>query len=211
VELPSQVVRALEWIEEDFILDGECVGDLFHAFDVLSSSERDWRVLSYRDRLRALNRLLERHSNGNVLILDTYFEKERKLERFKAFQEFHAEGVVFKLLPASHAPGRPTSGGPALKFKFTTTGSFIVAGANKCRSVKLKLHGEKTDCGNVTIPPNHDIPKTGAVVEIRYLYAYRGGSLYQPVFLGVRDDISACECLRGQLKFKREEADDDGE
>ena len=31
------------------------------------------------------------------------------------------------------------------------------------------------------------------------------GSLYQPVYLGVRDDITAAECTRDQLKFRREE------
>ena len=31
------------------------------------------------------------------------------------------------------------------------------------------------------------------------------GSLFQPVYLGVRDDIAATECTRDQLKFRREE------
>lgn len=41
-------------------------------------------------------------------------------------------------------------------------------------------------------------------VEIRYLYAYKGGSLYQPAFLGERDDIPAEECVLSQLKYKPE-------
>ena len=59
--------------------------------------------------------------------------------------------------------------------------------------------------GNVTIPPNHDIPATGQVVECRYLYAFReSGCIYQPVYLGTRDDIRAEECTTAQLKFKAE-------
>jgi bifunctional non-homologous end joining protein LigD len=60
--------------------------------------------------------------------------------------------------------------------------------------------------GNVTIPANHSIPDHGAVVEVRYLYAFKeSGCLYQPVFLGVRDDILPTECVAEQLKFKNDE------
>ena len=46
------------------------------------------------------------------------------------------------------------------------------------------------------------MPAAGEVVEARYLYANRGGSLYQPVYLGRRDDVAAAECRLGQLKLK---------
>ena len=44
--------------------------------------------------------------------------------------------------------------------------------------------------GNVTVPANQAIPQAGVLVEVRYLYAHDGGSLFQPVLLGVRDDIT---------------------
>ena len=57
--------------------------------------------------------------------------------------------------------------------------------------------------GNVTIPPNHQIPKAGTVVEVRYLYAFReSGIIYQPVYLGPRNDIDPSECRVEQLKYK---------
>jgi bifunctional non-homologous end joining protein LigD len=114
-------------------------------------------------------------------------------------------------LSAPYTPLRPTRGGTALKFKFTTTGSFIVAGVNASRSVSLRLYDEDSLLGNVTIPPNYPLPIPDSVVEVRYLYCFRGGCLYQPVYLGERDDIGPEECLVAQLKFKREEGDDDGE
>jgi len=43
--------------------------------------------------------------------------------------------------------------------------------------------------GNVTIPSNHEVPQVGDIVEVRYLYYFRGGSLYQPVYLGKRSDL----------------------
>ena len=60
--------------------------------------------------------------------------------------------------------------------------------------------------GNVTIPPNHEVPGIGAAIECRYLYAHRGGSIFQPVYLGVRDDIRAEECQLSQLKYKADPA-----
>ena len=46
-------------------------------------------------------------------------------------------------------------------------------------------------------------PAGRAVVEVRYLYAFAGsGHLYQPVYLGARDDLDATDCLASQLKFK---------
>lgn len=57
----------------------------------------------------------------------------------------------------------------------------------------------------MTIPANHSIPKPGDAVECRFLYAYReSGSIYQPVYLGEREDIRYTECITDQLKYKAE-------
>lgn len=79
-------------------------------------------------------------------------------------------------------------------FKFVETASFIVSSIHpKKRSVALELINESSDpfaAGNVTIPSNHEIPAPGAIIEARYLYAFEeSGSIYQPVHLGIRDEI----------------------
>jgi len=43
------------------------------------------------------------------------------------------------------------------------------------------------------------------VIEVKYLYAYKGGSLYQPSFISIRDDVLVSNCLISQLKYKSEE------
>lgn len=60
-------------------------------------------------------------------------------------------------------------------YKFHETASFIVTKLNDKRSVSLMLweNGKVRPAGNVTIPPNHDIPKPGEVVDCRYLYAFK--------------------------------------
>ena len=47
------------------------------------------------------------------------------------------------------------------------------------------------------------------MVEIRYLYAFpESGVLFQPVYLGIRTDITAAECVTRQLKFKASDNDE---
>jgi bifunctional non-homologous end joining protein LigD len=89
------------------------------------------------------------------------------------------------------------------------------------RSVKIGLlEGRRSDViqgkkmipvGNVTIPPNYDVPATGDIVEVEYLYAYKGGSIYQPVYRGKRTDLDINACRIGQLKFKPEGRDEEDE
>lgn len=98
-----------------------------------------------------------------------------------------------------------------MKLKFTATASCIVAGVNAGRrSVRLELldGDQPVAVGNVTIPLGRSVPDPGTIVEVRYLYAYRGGALFQPVYLGTRDDIATHACTVGQLKFKTGELDE---
>jgi bifunctional non-homologous end joining protein LigD len=143
----------------------------------------------------------------HVRLVATAFTTQQKTELWHRLKQENREDIVFKRLDAPYTPGKPNSGGPQLKFKFVTTLSAIVAKVNTKRSVELSLFKGRSlvSCGNVTIPANHDIPAVGAVVEVRYLYAYRESlALHQPVYLGLRDDVDPGECLASQLKFKAE-------
>lgn len=60
--------------------------------------------------------------------------------------------------------------------------------------------------GNVTVPPNYELPQVGDYVEIKYLYYYPGGALYQPQYLGVRDDVDVD--VLASLKPKSEDTDE---
>ncbi len=57
------------------------------------------------------------------------------------------------------------------------------------------------EIGNVTIPANHLFPLAGIVVEVEYLYAFPGGSLFQPVYKGPRSDKHSPDTYNS-LKFK---------
>jgi bifunctional non-homologous end joining protein LigD len=99
----------------------------------------------------------------------------------------------------------------AVKSKFYATASCVVTRVNEKRSVGLGLldeSGDVADVGNVTVPVGHETPRADDVVEVRYLYCYRKGSLYQPVLLGTRDDLSIDDCYTKQLKYKREDKEE---
>ena len=208
VGLPQTVASGLCHLPGSFIPDGESIGDDYHAFDLLEHNGENLRPLPYRIRLvRLVNLLLSTANHPHVKLVETAFTTAQKTDLWQRLRRENREGIVFKRLDAPYAPGKPNSGGPQLKFKFVATLSVVVAKINTQRSVEVGLFQGRSlvSCGNVTIPANHEIPKVGAVVEVRYLYAYRDSlALYQPVYLGPRDDVDAGECVVSQLKFKAE-------
>jgi bifunctional non-homologous end joining protein LigD len=184
------------------------MGDTFQAFDVLVLNGVDVREWPYRERLRALTNLLTPIEQLIIRQLETAFTTGAKLRLLETLRANKREGIVFKQVQAAYTAGRPNSGGTQLKHKFYATLSAVVAKINPQRSVELQLLGPAGwhSCGNVTIPANHAMPKPGEVVEVRYLYTHReSGVLYQPVYLGVRSDVEAQECLASQLKYKPED------
>jgi bifunctional non-homologous end joining protein LigD len=194
------------------VIDGEAVGTEYYAFDCLSGSGQPIYNRGYHVRYDTLVKLLEGH-NGAIHLVPLAVTEKDKTALFKQLRKDEKEGIVFKRLDAPYAAGRPNSGGDMLKFKFYSTCSCLVSanGRDGKRSVAIScvegIGGSWKDIpvGNVTVPANQPIPKAGDVVELRYLYAYPGGSLYQPVLLGVRDDLDFEDCQLGQLKYKAEE------
>lgn len=203
---PSEVLNEAESLSSNLCLDGESVGDKFYVFDLLQFDGKNTTKNSYSERLTALEKLFHAKDNLKHLVLaPTARTSEEKRKLVEQLKSRNAEGVVFKDITASYSGGRPNSGGPQTKFKFVATASAVVESANQTkRSVSLYfLDGDKKiESGKVTIPPNHSVPSAGAVVEIRYLYAMPSHALYQPVYLGERDDISPEECQLKQLKYK---------
>ena len=77
------------------------------------------------------------------------------------------------------------------------------------RSVSLGLYAQSeiVEAGNVTIPPNHDIPKAGASWRcVTSTPSARAGPSTSPCYLGEREDIEPAECTVSQLKYRHEPA-----
>jgi bifunctional non-homologous end joining protein LigD len=202
--VPEPILASAAKYPGDFIIDGEAVGDMLHAFDLLLFDADDLRSLGFSSRYLKLRDLLGEFDHPHIRIVDARFPPQAA-GWFSQIQSEGKEGVVFKHVDAPYTPGRPNSGGPQLKYKFYETASFIVASVNPKRSVSLNVFEGNTarPAGNVTIPPNHEVPAPGDIVEVRYLYAFReSGCIYQPVYQGPRDDIEPSACTANQLKFK---------
>ena len=211
IGLPVPIVERANLIEGDFILDGECVGETLHVFDLLEWKGEDLRTERYVRRLAGLEVLLGEKPGVNLTLVPTAFEPHAKDRMLSELLRAKHEGVVFKHLDAPYTPGRPSSGGPQLKHKFYSTLSAMAGEMNTQRSVKLHLLGPNgwQPAGNVTIPPNRPLPRRGEILEIRYLYCLReSGCLFQPTCLGPRPDLEANDCTTAQLKFKSGEEDE---
>lgn len=197
------VVDAALTIPGDFTLDGEVIGNTYQAFDALAHDGEDWRDRECLDRLLLLKRILT--DGGAIRRVPTWTDEGDKSTALRKLREDNAEGAVFKRMDSPYKAGRPNSGGHQLKFKFVTSCSAVVAKQNDKRSVAVSLldGDEWVYVGDCAIPPNKQIPQPGDVVEIRYLYATEGRRIYQPVYLGVRDDILPNECTVSQMKFKQ--------
>jgi bifunctional non-homologous end joining protein LigD len=189
-----------------FALDGEACGEKFYAFDLLWLQGVDQTALPLEERLTNLGMLLRSMDQDVIQMVYTAESFKAKESLLRAIKEGNKEGVAIKDKFAVYTAGRPNSGGPALKFKLVESVSCVVTKVNDKRSVQLALgHNPSArtaliHVGNVTIPANFDMPKEKDIVEVRYLNANRGGSLYQPVFLGIREDVPVDTVQ--DLKFK---------
>lgn len=203
VGAPDAMLDAARAIDRQFLIDGEAIGDDLFVFDLLALDGEDIKAKTYRERLDLLESI---GFSGAIKVVKTAKTAEEKQALHDELKQSDSEGVVFKEQVAPYTAGRPNSGGTQRKFKFYDTASVVVSKVNNKRSVAMMVYDgdQEVEVGNVTIAVNQDIPEAGKVIEVRYLYAYKGGSLYQPTFLMVRTDITQEECVIGQLKYKKE-------
>jgi bifunctional non-homologous end joining protein LigD len=206
IGFPDAIASGLSVIREAFVTDGEAIGDRLFAFDLLEHNGVDLRNDPYINRYDKLVDVLT--GVDAVVVSDLAIGQAAKRKLMADLKAAGKEGIVFKRLSARWYAGRPESGGDAVKCKFWSSASCVVSKVNAKRSISVSLSGESV--GNVTIPPNKEIPSVGDVVEIKYLYVKGvGGSLYQPIYIGPRDDVDPSECTFEQQKLKYRAEDDE--
>ena len=209
--LPAAVAAELACLagHAPYVLDGELIGEAYVVFDLLEWEGEDLRSAECSHRLgmlQAVAELLGAACATHVTLTESAYATKRAL--YEHVKAQGGEGLVFKRLSAPYVPGRPNSGGSQLKLKFTHRATVVVSAQHATkRSVAMVLRdaaGGQVAVGNVTVPTNYPLPPPGALVEVEYLYAFPGGSLFQPQFLGERTDVSVDECTVSQLHLKPE-------
>jgi len=191
------------------LVDGEVLDDRIILFDLLEYQHEDLRSLPYHDRLDYLSEVVHRINDSHVDIVHTVVDTESKIALFNELKAHGREGIVFKDLTAPYTEGKPNSHGPQVKYKFYKEASFIVMSVHDSkRSVGIGMldQGILVNVGNVTIPVNKPIPCVNDIVDVRYLYAFKSGSIFQPVFRGQRTDLYKEDCVLTQLQYKNEAA-----
>lgn len=186
-----------------FILDGELIGDTYHAFDLLEANEEDHREKPYIDRYSTAGEVVEA-INDHVVQLVSFAvstaEKRKLVDELRAGQK---EGIVFKkLYDSPYLPGKVASLKKAeqVKVKFYAYGEFLTLGWNDKQSLQLGAvvgggDSAVVGVGNVTVPDKYvDEIGTAArkVIRVRYLFATAANKLYQPTL--EPDDTGAVIC-----------------
>jgi bifunctional non-homologous end joining protein LigD len=219
VTLPDRVQEQLEiWhgsSRSKGILDCEDMGSYLVCFDSISSQASEEQFADRALRM-GINQLTAHELNITDLVFDIPFQP-RTFDEFQSFitdaRLGGQEGIVIRDGKGIYEPGKPNSGGPCWKLKFYEDATCRVRSRHPVkRSVMLELwHSGYNDqsgwveVGNCTIPTNYSFPDPGDLVEVRYLYAFPQGSLYQPVYKGKRTDVGVDAAVTMQLKYKEQQ------
>ena len=207
--VPDSVSKAIAGI--DCTLDGELVGNVYYTFDCIRLAQPGVQSDTVDLTTPLIARLTAMRSlsfnTDSIVVVNCAVCTADKVRLWDKLKADNAEGIVFKGRNAPYTYGRPSSGGLYLKHKFYKTCSCVVTKINQQRSVGVSLDRgtELEPVGNVTIPPNFNVPSLNDIVEVRYLYAFLGGSLYQPTYLGCRTDLCLADCAMNQLVYKKED------
>jgi len=211
-------------------LDGEMIGDVYHAFDVLSLHGESMTSLTTEARHRALSEYQKKFNDSYdedkrawtsdvIRVVPLVFGREAKKALVDELRSKRREGVVFKHVGAVYEPGRVErlSLSSAVKCKFYAEVAAVVLRWTDKSSIEVGLRdgamgAEIVSVGKVTVAAKYaNQIEPGCVVRVRYLYATSKRILYQanldPTSDGsVLADQVMAETL-SSLKLEGKEAD----
>jgi len=207
------VLAGIGYLPTGTVVDGEVVNhegaEVYWLFDVLQVGDRDVATLGYEARWQLLEEELEPALSAPVRVLPIAVGAKPKRALHDKLFAAGSEGVVFKDRHAPYSAGRPSSGGTQRKLKFLKTADVVVlSNAGNAYQMAVYDHGQLFDVGKVFAGTTNQSRKQldallgqgqHPVAEVRYLYATDDDQLFQPVFVRLRDDKPAKECLRTQL------------
>lgn len=182
-------------LNTNYHVDGEEIGNTLHVFDMLSN-ESDLRSLGFLKRYENLCEWVSEANSTAISIIPLVTSEADKRALLQSIIDAKGEGIVFKRLDAPYSEN-------SIKFKLYADATVIVTGINLKRSVEIGVLGADgaiVNVGNVTIPPNKEIPAVNSFLDITYLYFFEGGSVFQPSYDKPRPDK---DCADSYSSLKR--------
>jgi bifunctional non-homologous end joining protein LigD len=191
---------SLRAVGHDILIDGEQIGNKFWTWDILEFNGENLRNLTYLTRYQKLS---EMNFGSTIKILGIAITEDDKRKLYEKLKTSKKEGIVFKRITARFTSGKSDD---QFKLKFYADCSVIVVEGRKGKaSIGMELineNGKREFVGYCSCNKN---PPIGSIADVKYLYAYRNGCLYQTKFKWTRDDVDINECTTSQLKYKSEE------
>jgi bifunctional non-homologous end joining protein LigD len=209
VAIPAAVEAVVSASPFDMTLDCEVYTERVVTYDCTFFDGRSLIDAAYRERLGALSKAVRSLGDGQdaVRLTATAFSRGEKETLIAGLRAASREGVVFKRLSAVYNDGRPASGGNGRKLKFWKSCTVRIASIHPTKaSVGLEMladDGAWVTVGNAKTKPAQ-IVQVGNRAEIRYLYAFDGGSLFQPELKDAdrTDETTDDDCRMSQLEYK---------
>jgi bifunctional non-homologous end joining protein LigD len=101
VAVPSTIEKAAQVFSQEFIIDGEAVGDVFHVFDLLSIDGESVTAQPYTDRYLHLMNLLASGQQRFIKLVQSAYMPKQKQDMLDDLRKQGREGVVFKHLSSN--------------------------------------------------------------------------------------------------------------
>lgn len=205
----ASTLDGLDYLPAGTIVDGELLDDGYWLFDVLSFAGADVRTHGYLTRWQLLDEELEPALSGSARVVPIASGAKTKRALYNRLVKAGAEGIVFKDANAPYTPGRPSSGGTQRKHKFIKSADVLII-ENAGNAYQMAVYNGKklVPCDKVFAGTTNvtrgllDVALGNGqypICEVRYLYATDDHVLFQPVFVRIRDDKAAAQCVRAQL------------
>ncbi|MGE0400428.1 MAG: WGR domain-containing protein [Kofleriaceae bacterium] len=208
-KMATSSLDGLEYLPAGTIVDGELLDDGYWLFDILSFAGTDVRMHGYHTRWKLLDEECEPALSGDIRIVPIASGAKAKRALYNRLFKAGAEGIVFKDAAAPYTAGRPSSGGTQRKHKFVKSADVVIT-ENAGNAYRMAVYNGKklVECGKVFAGTTNasraelDLALAAGkrpICEVRYLYATDDHVLFQPVFVRIRDDKTAAQCIRSQL------------
>jgi len=190
------------------VVDSESCGDTLVIFDILHNGAGDMREWSLEKRVDHLEAVAAKAKQLDVPCLSfiqTARTTAQKRAALAALRTGGSEGVCFKRRTAKYSPGETDD---AVKWKFKASASVLAIAPHKDgkRSVSIAVvgaGGNLVPVGSVSVPDKWGELPIGRILEIEYLYAFRGGSIFQPALKEIRVDKDAADNIES-LQYRGE-------